>query len=83
MLLAHPRASREPARVRLVDFASSSIQVEIFAYVTTSDWNEFLGVQEELLLCIRDMVTEIAGGFDGRPASGHEGAIVVSAWRDL
>jgi len=23
---------------------------------------------------------EVAGGFDGRPAAGHEGAIVVSAW---
>jgi len=63
MLLADARVSREPARVQLVDFGSSSIQIEIFAYVTTSNWNEFLGVQEELLLRIRDMVTEIAGGF--------------------
>jgi len=63
MLLAHPRVSDDPARVRLVDFASSSIQVEIFAYVTTPDWNDFLAVQEDLLLRIRDMVNEIAGGF--------------------
>ena len=63
LLLADARVSREPARVRLVDFGSSSIQIEIFAYVTTSNWNESLGVREELLLRIRDMVTEIAGGF--------------------
>jgi MscS family membrane protein len=63
MLLAHPRVSEDPARVRLVDCASSSMQIEIFAYVKTPDWNEFLGVQEELLLRIIDLVNEIAGGF--------------------
>jgi MscS family membrane protein len=63
LLLAHPRVSEDPARVRLVDLASSSIQVEIFAYVTTRDWNDFLEVQQDLLLRIIELVNTIAAGF--------------------
>src|SRR5262249_54388963 len=63
MLLADARVSREPARVQLVDFGSSSIQIEICAYATTSNWNEFRGVKEDLLLRTGNMVTETAGGF--------------------
>ncbi len=63
MLLAHPRVSDDPARVRLVELASSSIQVEIFAYVSTRDWNDFLEVQQDLLLRIIELVNTIAAGF--------------------
>jgi MscS family membrane protein len=63
LLLAHPRVSPDPARVRLVDLAGSSIQVEIFAYVLTSDWSEFLDVQQDLLLRIIELVNRVAAGF--------------------
>jgi MscS family membrane protein len=63
MLVSHPRVGDEPLRVRLVDLASSSIQVEVFAYVRTSDWSEFLDVQQDLLLRIIEMVNRIAAGF--------------------
>ena len=73
MLLAHPRVSEDPARVRLVDLASSSIQVEIFAYVSTRDWNDFLEVQQDLLLRIIELVNTIAAGFafPSRPNIGR------------
>ena len=60
LLLEHPRVLEDPARVRLVEFGSHSFQLEVFAYVNSSDWNEFLGIREELLLQIADAV-EAAG----------------------
>lgn len=60
LLLEHPRVLEDPARVRLVEFGPHSFQLEIFAYVDSSDWNEFLGIREELFLQIADAV-EAAG----------------------
>ena len=51
-------------RVRLLRFASFSLDVEVFAYLAARDWNQFLERQEDLLLKIMDIVqkakTEIA-----------------------
>jgi MscS family membrane protein len=63
MLLAHSRVDADTARARLVDLGSSSIQVEVFAYVLTSRWSEFLDVQQDLLLRIIELVNRIAAGF--------------------
>ena len=63
MLLAHPRVGGDQLHVRLVELASSSIQIEIQAYVTTRSGDEFLGVQEDLLLRIVDLVVEAGTGF--------------------
>jgi MscS family membrane protein len=48
----------EPAsiRVRLLQLGPSSLDVEIFAYVLASDWNQFLSIQEFLLLRIIDCI---------------------------
>ena len=43
-------------RVRFLGFGESSLNVEIFAYVYAQDWNDFLRVQEELLLQVMDLV---------------------------
>jgi MscS family membrane protein len=60
LLLEHPRVLEDPARVRLVEFGSHAFQLEVFAYVDSNDWNEFLGIREELFLQIADAV-EAAG----------------------
>jgi len=62
MLLAHPRVTDDPARVRVSNYGPHSIDVEIFAYVRTADWNDFLAVQEALVLRIMDIVK---GGRNG------------------
>lgn len=36
--------------MRFVGIGNYSLDVEVFAYVTTSDYDVFLGVQQELLL---------------------------------
>ena len=43
-------------RVRFVRFGASSLDVEIFAYVTAPDWASYLTIQEEFLLAIMEIV---------------------------
>ena len=56
MLRDHPRIDPDPARVRFVGFGASSLDVEVFAYVTTRDWNEFLAIREDVFLRIMAIV---------------------------
>jgi MscS family membrane protein len=37
MLLGHPRIHPDPARARFIGYGASSLDIEVFAYVTTSD----------------------------------------------
>jgi MscS family membrane protein len=63
LLLSHPRVNPDPARVRFTGYGAYSLDLEIFAYVDTSDWAEFLAVREDLLLRIMDLVEESGSGF--------------------
>ena len=58
MLLEHPRIANEPLRVRFVAYGPSSLDVELFGYVLTSDFDTFLEVQEEVLLKVMAIVFE-------------------------
>ena len=63
LLAAHPCVSDSPARVRFVGFGAYSLDLELFAYVLTSDWNEFLQVREDIFLRIMDIVRDSGTGF--------------------
>jgi MscS family membrane protein len=63
LLYSHPMISNDPARIRFVGFGAYSLDLEIFAYVTTSDWAEFLGVREDVFLRIMDLVEASGTGF--------------------
>jgi MscS family membrane protein len=63
LLASHSRVLADPARVRFVSFGACSLDLEIFAYVDTSDWGEFLAVREDLLLRIMDVVEASGSGF--------------------
>ena len=63
LLYAHPMIHPDPARVRLVDLGPYALELEIFAYVRTRDYNEFLAVREDVYLRIIDIVAESATGF--------------------
>ena len=56
MLLGHPRVDPDPARARFLGFGASSLDIQLFAYVTTRDWGEFLGIREDILLRVMDIV---------------------------
>ncbi len=61
----HPMVEQnsDMPRVRLVAFGSSSIDVEIRAHVMTCNYNEFLQVQENLMLRILKIVEAAGSGF--------------------
>jgi MscS family membrane protein len=63
LLLAHPRVTPDPARVRFGGFGDCSLNVDVFAYVNTQDWNEFLAIREDLHLRMMDIVAESGTGF--------------------
>ena len=59
LLGGHDNVDLASVRVRFVRFGASSVDVEIFAYVFASDWNNFLEIQEELLYGVMDMVQKV------------------------
>lgn len=63
LLLSHPKVTPAPARVRFIGFGDSSLNLEVFAYVGTADWEEFLAIQEDILLRMMDVVAAAGTGF--------------------
>ena len=51
------------SRVRLVNFGAEAIELEVFAYLLTADFNRFLELREELLLRIAAVVEAAGSGF--------------------
>jgi MscS family membrane protein len=95
LLYAHERVTPEPARIRFVGFGAYSLDLEIFAYVNTSDWSEFLGIREDIYLRIMDIIKASGTGFAfpsqtlylGRddapsPERAREVADEVQLWRE-
>jgi MscS family membrane protein len=60
LLAGHAQLQADSARVRLVRFGASSLDLEASAYVLATDLDTYLKIQEELLLQIMDAV-EAAG----------------------
>lgn len=63
MLYSHPRVDPDAARVRFTNFGAYSLDLEIFAYVTATDFGEFLEVAEDLNLRIMDIVAGAGSSF--------------------
>ncbi len=59
-----PYVEVDSVRVRFIRLGAFSLDVEIFAYVFAADWNQFLAIQEDLLVKAMEIVqaagTEIA-----------------------
>ncbi|MGA8491581.1 MAG: mechanosensitive ion channel family protein [Terriglobales bacterium] len=63
LLVENPRLETATARVQLISYGPSSIQLELVAYVTTPDEAEFRTVREDLLLHIGEVVDNSGSGF--------------------
>ncbi len=48
----HERVLDDPSLVRLTAAGPDALNVEIHAYITTTDWNEFQEIREDLLMLI-------------------------------
>jgi MscS family membrane protein len=63
LLAQQPKLEIETSRIRLIDFGVYAIELELFAYVLTSDGLTFLSVREDLLLQIAAIVESSGSGF--------------------
>jgi len=95
MLYAHPMTLPDPCRVRFVNFGAHSLDLEVFVYTDTSDWNAFLAAREDIFLRIMDIVaasgayfaypsqTLYLGKDPGRdPEATSRAEATVKAWRE-
>jgi len=95
MLYEHPMIESESARIRLAGFDNNALNLEIFSYILTRDYNEFTAIREDLLLRIMEIVEKAGSGLalpartvylnrdadiDAKKASAAEEQ--VQKWRD-
>jgi MscS family membrane protein len=58
LLLEHASIERDSVRVRFLGFGSSSLDVDVFAYVHAKDWSAFLEIQEGFLIAIMEIIQQ-------------------------
>jgi MscS family membrane protein len=95
MFYAHPKVDSTSARIRFAGFGNSSLDLEVFSYITVTDYGEYLEVAEDLNLRIMDIVAaagtclalpaqmtylDEGRGLDPDRARAVEGQ--VQAWRE-
>jgi MscS family membrane protein len=56
MLDRHPAIESGSCRVRVMSFAGSAYQLELFAYGKTGDWTEFTSIRQDVILRIAEIV---------------------------
>lgn len=64
-IAAHPMVEESPGmpRVRMIGFGASSIDIDVRAYVMTTNYSEFLEIQEQLMLKIMHILEDAGTGF--------------------
>jgi MscS family membrane protein len=62
LLDKHTHVEAVTARVRFISIGNVSQDVEIFAYVFAANYDEFLAIQEDLLLRVLDIVESVGTG---------------------
>ncbi len=63
VLRSHPQIWPEVVNVRFSQFGAFSLDVEIMAWFSTSDWGEFLSIRQEVLLAFMRVVEEAGTAF--------------------
>jgi len=59
LLAEDPRVEPDSSRVRLTGMAASSLNLEVAAYISTTNYLQFLEAQEDLLLRIMDTIESL------------------------
>jgi MscS family membrane protein len=79
VMTRHSKLDETSARVRLLKLGENAIEVEIYGYVLTREYREFLAVQEELILQAMD-VLETSGAAVALPTQTT--MVTRDAWID-
>src|SRR5262249_42793689 len=61
MAVAQPKVHGPSARVRFVRLDSKGLELELLAYVQTTQWDEFVDIREQILLHALEGVGAIGG----------------------
>ncbi|MBF9194727.1 mechanosensitive ion channel family protein [Microvirga terrestris] len=69
LVAEHPRIERGSVQVRLREGHEEKPKVEICALITTSRWSEFLEIQQELDLMLRDKLLASASADEAAPGA--------------
>jgi MscS family membrane protein len=79
VLMGHPKVDEASARVRLLKLGENAIEVEIYAYILTREYREFLAVQEELILQAMDVLENSGAAV---AVAGQTTMVTRDAWID-
>jgi MscS family membrane protein len=63
ILEQHPQVDASGVPLRFTKIGNDSFDLELFSYVLTADYNEYLKVQSELLLKILETASRLGVGF--------------------
>jgi len=63
LLSGNLELEQDSARIRVVNFGVQGIELELFAYVMTPDFNRFLAVRENLFLAAATIIESTGAGF--------------------
>ncbi|KQR66957.1 mechanosensitive ion channel family protein [Pedobacter sp. Leaf176] len=63
VLYAHPLVNPDPARIRFAGYSTHSLNLEVWSYINTPNFDEFLEVKEDLLLRFMDVVAASGTAF--------------------
>jgi len=58
LLYCHPKVQSDSASIRFMELGTYSLDLDVFAYIAVTDYNEFKQVAEDLNLRIIDIVAE-------------------------
>jgi MscS family membrane protein len=56
LLYEHSKVETEGARIRFVGFEDNALNLELFCYILTRDFAEFLAIREDLLLRMMELI---------------------------
>jgi MscS family membrane protein len=95
MLYAHPRVDPDPVLIRFAEFAPSSLELDVSAYVPAADSGEYLEIAEDLNLRIMEILargglrlavpaqrTLVEPGLPPDPARARQAEKQVQGWRE-
>ncbi|HEY2385354.1 MAG TPA: mechanosensitive ion channel family protein [Candidatus Binatia bacterium] len=63
LLLGNPKVDADSAQVRFVAFGATALEIEVSAYVRTTDAAEFGAIREDLFLRMMDVIAASGVGF--------------------
>lgn len=63
ILYSHPQVNPEPAKIRFTEITTSSVKLEVYAYIEAPNFDTFQEIQEDILLRMMDVVEQSGTAF--------------------